>query len=224
MWPLLVLFGFFGLQKSKKRPSSETMYFITALIVPMALAFIVSSIFRPLYLSRYLILSLPPLYLCIIAFLNNLPPNFKRFFEIVLVVVMVGMLFIEAFSAFTPVKENYQQATDYLTAHATADDTIVVSAPFTIYPVEYYYHGSSTLTTLPIWDRSHYGPIPPFDAATLPAQVATITQNHQNLWLLLSYNQGYEEPLRLYFDTHYQRLLVKNFSLDLNLYEYKLRY
>jgi len=223
LWPLLVLFGFFGLQRSKK-PSVDTMYFITALIVPMALAFIVSSVFRPLYLSRYLILSLPPLYMAIIAFISNLPRPLKKVFEIGLVVIMLGMLFIEAFSALTPVKENYKQATSYLMSNAQPDDAIVVSAPFTIYPVEYYYHGSSTLTTLPIWDRSKYGPVPPFDKATLPDQIATISKDHQNLWLLLSYDQGYQETLRLYFDTHYQRLLVKTFSPGLTLYEYKMRY
>ncbi len=223
LWPLLVLFGFFGLQKNKK-PSSDTLYFLTALIVPMALAFIVSIAFRPLYLSRYLILSLPPLYMVIIGFFANLPPTIKKVFQILLVVLMAATLFIEAFSALTPVKEDYKAATDYLMANAKADDAIVVSAPFTIYPVEYYYHGSSVLSTLPIWDRASYGPIPPFDSATLPQQIATISQNHQNLWLLLSYDQGYQETLRLYFDTHYQRLTVMHFSPGLDLYEYKIRY
>ena len=80
------------------------------------------------------------------------------------------------------------------------------------------------ITTLPIWDRFIVGSIPPFDPATLPAQVEQIKGDHQNLWLLLSYDQGYEEELRLYFDTHFQRLGEYDFSPGLRLYEYKLRY
>ncbi len=223
LWPLLVLFAFFGLQKQKKT-APDTIYLITALIVPMALTFLVSIAFRPLYLSRYLILSLPPLYLVIIGFFQTLPPRLKKVFEIVFVVIMLVTLFVEAFSALTPVKENYKGATDYLTTHASADDVIVVSAPFTIYPVDYYYKGPSSITTLPIWDRSKYGPVPAFDEAKLPGEVKEIAGSHQNLWLLLSYDQGYQETVRLYFDTHYQRLEMKNFSPGLDLYEYKMRY
>ncbi len=223
LWPLLVLFGFFGLQKHKKT-APDTVYLITALVVPMALTFLVSILFRPLYLSRYLILSLPPLYLVIIGFFGSLPPKLKRAFQIVFVLIMLSTLFVEAFSALTPVKENYKQATLYLTEHAEANDVIVLSAPFTIYPVDYYYKGPASITTLPIWDRSTYGPVPAFDAAKLPEDVKTIAGSHQNLWLLLSYDQGYQEDLRLYFDTHYQRLDTKNFSPGLDLYEYKMRY
>ena len=100
----------------------------------------------------------------------------------------------------------------------------MVSAPFTIYPVEYYYQGPATIQTLPLWDRYTTGPIPPFDEAKLPNDIATIKGDHQTLWLVLSYDQGYEEKIRLYFDTHFERIDTKNFSQDLTIYAYKLRY
>jgi mannosyltransferase len=130
----------------------------------------------------------------------------------------------EIVSTTTPVKEDYRDAVAYLNAHAMPQDIAVVSAPFTIYPVEYYYRASAPLATLPVWDRYTFGPIPAFAENDLPAEVSSLADNHQNLWLLLSYNQGYEDKIRLYFDTHYKRISVTNFSSNLTLYEYKLRY
>ncbi|MDE1924804.1 MAG: hypothetical protein KGH79_01315 [Patescibacteria group bacterium] len=44
------------------------------------------------------------------------------------------------------------------------------------------------------------------------------------MYVLLSYDQGYEKNIKDYFDAHYQQILSINFSQDLNLYEYRLRY
>jgi hypothetical protein len=80
------------------------------------------------------------------------------------------------------------------------------------------------LSTFPLWNRYVFGPIPPFVEANLPQEAKLLREIIRILWLLLSYDQGYEEKIRLYFDTHYQRLKTVNFSPGLNLYIYKLRY
>ena len=77
---------------------------------------------------------------------------------------------------------------------------------------------------MPIWDQNAAGPVPAFVEADLPKQVAEITANHANIWVLLSYDQGYQKNIKDYFDQHYQRIDTENFSYDLDLYEYKLRY
>lgn len=142
----------------------------------------------------------------------------------VLAVVMLVMLVVEIANPTTPVKENYAAAAAYLNTHTTMQDAVVFSAPFTIYPVEYYYTGPSPLATLPVWNQYAYGPIPGFDATKLPAEVASSTNDAQNVYVLLSYDQGYEKNIKDYFDAHYQQILSINFSQDLNLYEYRLRY
>lgn len=46
----------------------------------------------------------------------------------------------------------------------------------------------------------------------------------QNVYLLLSYDQGYEKNIKDYFDSHFQQISSQQFSHDLNLYVYRLRY
>jgi hypothetical protein len=141
-----------------------------------------------------------------------------------LIALMVFTLALQTTSASTPVKEDYRSATEYLNQNATPRDVIILSAPFTIYPVEYYYNGTAALRTLPIWNRYQVGPIPTFSEANLPKEVDQLKASHEFAWLLLSYDQGYEETVRMYFDTHFERVEEHVFSNDLTLYKYKLRY
>ncbi len=223
LWPLSILLVFLSLRKTKKI-YPETVYFLLSVFLPITLAFFISTTITPIFVTRYLILTLPSLYLVISWVFSTYPEKLSRALKIILVVIMLGTLTTEAISATSPVKENYREATAYLTAHVKAQDVIVVSAPFTIYPVEYYYQGPASIETLPLWDRYTTGPIPAFSEAKLPTDIATIKGDHQTLWLVLSYDQGYEEKIRLYFDTHFERIDTKNFSQDLNVYAYKLRY
>lgn len=223
LWPLSVLLAFLALRK-RTYLQPDTQYFLMAAIIPVVAAFCISVFFIPLFVTRYLIVTVPSLYLFLGWVISTYPRIIRTPLKVIIVSAMCLLLVQQAWSASTPVKENFREATVYLNANAGPRDVIAVSAPFTIYPVIYYYNGPAMITTLPIWDRFVVGSIPPFDPATFPAQVEQIKGDHQNLWLLLSYDQGYQEDLRLYFDTHYQRLAEFDFSPGLSLYEYKLRY
>jgi len=223
LWPLTILLAFLALRKNEKlRP--ETIYFLIAFLLPNIVAFAVSIVVRPVYLSRYLIFTLPSMYFVVAWLLGTYPRRMAIIARTALLVLMAGTLWVEAVSAATPVKENYREAVNYLEEHVKPADVIVVSAPFTIYPVMYYYRGPALLSTLPIWDMLAHGPIPAFFEAELPGQVSTLAAGHENLWLLLSYDQGYQEKVRLYFDTHFERTYTHKFSPGLSLYKYKLRY
>lgn len=223
LWPIAVLLAFLALRKSN-RTTPETIYLVFALVVPIVVSFVISSVFQPVYVNRYLIFTLPALYLLLSWVFSTYPARLSNILTVVLVAAMVGSLSVEALSATTPVKENYREASMYLTEHALPQDIIVISAPFTIYPVEYYYQGEAAIQTLPIWNRFVTGPIPGFDENNLPKEVDTLKGDHYNLWLLLSYDQGYEKTIKDYFDTHYERIDTETFSVGLNLYKYKLRY
>ncbi len=223
LWPISVLLAFLALRR-KNSILPDVRYHLMAAIIPIVVAFLVSVALLPLFVSRYMIITVPSLYLFLGWIISTYPRPLRNPIKALLIVAMLAMLLQQVVSASTPVKENFREATEYLNLNADARDVIAVSAPFTIYPVIYYYQGPAMITTLPIWDRFVVGSIPPFDPATLPAQVNQIKGDHQNLWLLLSYDQGYEEELRLYFDTHFQRLAEFDFSPGLRLYEYKLRY
>lgn len=223
LWPLTVLLVFLSLRKTHK-VHPETLYFLLSVFVPISIIFAVSSTLRPIFVTRYLILTLPSLYLVISWVFSTYPDRVSRLFKVLLVGTMLVTLAVEAVSATTPVKENYREATEYLEQNAKAHDVIVVSAPFTIYPVLYYYRGPATIETLPRWDRYVTGAIPPFNEEELPQEVEEIKASRQNLWLLMSYDQGYEDDIKTYFDSNFERVDNKTFSPGLNLYAYKLRY
>lgn len=223
LWPLTVLLGFLALRKNR-RVNAETKLFVLGFLLPNVIAFVVSLTLSPIYLTRYLIFTLPMMYLLLSWLFSTYPRALSTAFRAGLVVVMLLMLTVELVSAKTPTKENYREATQYLEAQAKPSDVIVVSAPFTIYPVLYYYKGPTAIMTLPIWEQSAYGPIPTYDAARLPDELEQIRGDRQNLWLLLSYDQGYQEEIRMYLDTHLERIASKQFSPGMTLYEYKLRY
>ena len=223
LWPIVVLLIFLSIRRNRK-VEPQTIYLFLCVAVPIVLAFAVSYIWKPIYLTRYLTLTLPSLYLLVSWVLSTYPLRLERWLKLSLVIVMISTLSIEAISAKTPVKEDYRAAADYISAHATPEDVIVLSAPFTVYPFEYYYNGPVLVQTLPIWNQYAQGPIPAYSPTELAADAATLQDSHQTVWLLLSYDQGYEESVRLYYDSHFQRIDAKSFSPDLTLYAYKLRY
>jgi len=223
LWPVIVLLGFLSLRKIRRVPS-ETLYFFMAASLPIVAAFVVSISFSPLYLTRYLIISLPALYLFVGWIFSTYPPRLGNVLRAGLIVVMLATLTQEVVSPTTPVKEDYREASQYLNTHTDARDVVIVSAPFTIYPVEYYYRGQAEISTLPIWNRYVSGPVPPFSESKLPQEVDRLRASHQRAYVLLSQDQGYEEKIRSYLDGHYQRVDQQYFSGKLALYVYQLRY
>ncbi len=223
LWPVTLILGFLAMRKSN-RMDPVTEYFLVSVLSAILLAFVVSLFVTPVFESRYLIFTVPALYLLLSRLFALYPVRAATLARGALAGLMVLMLGVEVASPQTPVKEDYRAAAQYLTEHAAPQDVVVLSAPFTVYPVDYYYHGPAPLKTLPDWDRYAYGAIPAFNPDTLPAQVASTTEAHQYAWVLLSYDQGYEKQVRDYLNGHYERVLDKTFSPGLELLVYKLRY
>ncbi len=222
LWPLAVILRLFSLQRAE-RLTGETEYFLTTILVSFGLAFF-GSFLTPIFVSRYLIFTIPALYLILASLFQMYPSRGKTIAQFSLAALMLLTLGIEIQNPTMPLKENYEQAVSYLSAHATAQDTILLSAPFTIYPVQYYYKGPSWVITLPIWNQYAHGGIPSFDEARLPEEAKRAVGASQNVYLLLSYGQGYEASIKEYFDAHYQIIDHRTFSKDLDLYTYRLRY
>jgi len=223
LWPLSLLLVFWTLQKHKT-VSTETIYFIMAILIPIAGAFVVSVLVRPLFLSRYLILTLPAVYLVLSWIFSVYPRRLRYVAQTILALLMIVTLGIESISAETPIKEDYRAASGYLTTYAGPGDIILITAPFTIYPIEYYYRGSASLDTMPHWDRFKTGPIPSYSDDALGKEVERLKSNYQRLWILFSYDQGYEDKAKLYLDTHLEKKDQKIFSPSLELRAYQLQY
>lgn len=223
LWPIIVLLAFFGLQRNKTI-KKETIFLVLAATIPVIAAFIVSVTIRPFYQSRYLIVALPVLLLFISWLVSIYPRTVALILRVIIVVATLGLFAIQVSSPDTPVKENYRGAIEYLSENASSKDVIIVSAPFTIYPTEYYYEGTAKVTTQPIWNRFEQGSVPAFNEQKLPDEVKQNTDSYQRAWLMLSFDQGYNEKIRQYYDTHFERTSEREFSKDLWVYSYKIRY
>jgi hypothetical protein len=222
LWPITLLVAFLAL-RTRARPNPETEYLLLSIVIPIAAVFAISFVI-PVFVSRYLIFTVPALYLIITSTVTAYPGRAAAWARTGLVGAMAVMLIVEMVSPHNPVRENYRAVADYLDANAQAQDVIALSAPFTVYPVEYYYRGEANIVTLPLWDRYLYGPIPSFNPDTFPQEVENTAKGHQNLWLVLSYDQGYQKEVKDYFDQHYTQLNKISFSPGLDLYEYKVGY
>lgn len=227
LWPIFVLLGF-SLLARREKIAPETVYLFGCTFLPILSAFLISIFFRPVFVSRYLIIVVPSLYILTSYLISLYSQKIGNRILAVLILSMVFALGVEVTSAKVPVNENYRQVSAYVEKKAKSNDIFIVSAPFTTYPVEYYYHGRAPLDTFPHWARyeSNEGldGIPPYSEEYLAGESTEWAKHYEYLYLLLSYDQGYEESTRLYLDSHYERVSAKEFSPNLKLYIYKLRY
>lgn len=223
LWPLAVVSLFFIFTKRNRTPIVAPGYFILATFLPIILVFVVSYI-RPIFLSRYLILVTPTLFFLIAWLILNNSRKIASLLSVWIIVSMMGLMFYQNVSEKTPVKENYLGVSEYLTKTATPQDIIAVSAPFTVYPIEYSYRGITRIATIPEWDRYQQGSIPVFSEANMQQQLEEYSKKYGRVFLVLSYDQGYEDTIVDYFDNSYQRLELKEFSPELEVRVYRLRY
>jgi mannosyltransferase len=222
-WPLLVVFAFFAVRRSRGLNRS-VQFLITIGLLPVLLAYGLSLVIQPFFLSRYLISSIAALVIAMVWFISLYPKRLAMLMTVALVGVLIGTAYAQDYGPNNPERENYQQAVSYIQTHASQRDVIVLSAPFTVYPFEYYYNGPVQIQTIPIWNRAVAGGIPAYQESQLPSYVDQIKKNHQDLYVLLSYNQGYEKQVKLYLDTHLARTASKHFSPDMNLYVYRANF
>lgn len=223
LWPVVVLLAFFALQKNHKI-TQQAVFFVLAAVIPVIAAFVISVTIRPFYLSRYLIVSLPPLVILLAWIFSTYPLKVRRILQTALVAITLGLLAIQVLNPQTPVKEDYSVAVGYLNQQVTAQDVVVVAAPFTIYPTEYYYTGAAKLTTQPIWNRFESGAVPAYNQNTVKAETDKNVLPYQYAYLMLSYDQGYNEKLKTYYSSRFELVSTKDFSDGLTIYRYKIRY
>lgn len=220
-WPLLVLAALASVRLGA-RLGPATGYLLVAGFVPVLAAFVASHLVTPFFLSRYMIAALPAVLLLAVRFVSTLTRPLARALAVGLLALTVLGTVVQAANPDTPAKEDYRAAAEIIDRQARPQDLVVLSSPFTVYPFEYYYEGSARVTTLPVWDR--HGPLPAYRPAELPDDVRSFTQGHQYLYLLLSYDQGYEKDVFQYFETHFQKTASYTPSPGMRLLVYRVGY
>jgi mannosyltransferase len=222
-WPILMLVGFLAVRRNQK-VTPEISFIATMAFLPVVLAFGLSFVVTPFFLSRYLISSVAPLIIFLVWLISYYGKRMSVVVATAAIIVCAISSFQQAYNPTSPIKEDYKDAVAYINQHAEPQDAVVISAPFTIYPVDYYYHSQAAITTLPIWLRTGTAGIPAFSKATLPAQVNQINMNHKYVYLLLSQNQGYEDTIKEYYLDHFEKTFVHTYSNDLTLYVFRVGY
>jgi mannosyltransferase len=223
LWPLSAIVLFLIFTQRRRIPAQNIEYFVIATFLPITLVFLMSYI-RPMFLSRYLIFVIPTLFFLIAWFLLNQSRRLSSLLTAGVLMGMAGLLVYQDSSAITPVKENYSGVAAFLTETVTARDIIAVSAPFTVYPLEYAYVGPARLSTIPEWNRYREGAIPDFSLERFQEQVTQYRAQYQRVFVVLSHNQGYEADIRRYLDTHFALEHAQEFSPGVSVRVYRLRY
>lgn len=222
-WPLAVVAVFF-IVKRRLVLDLHVRYLIAASIVPVVLAFGVSFFVGPFFLSRYLVAAMPSCVLLLVWLASQYRSALSRLAMGCFLVVLLIASALQIASNDTPVKEDYRSVAAYIAVQAQPQDVVALSSPFTIYPIEYYYDGKPQITTIPLWDRSVGGAIPAFSVEKLEAQLASLKGVHQHLYVVLSYDQGYEQAVKSYLDNHLERTQTRRFTSNITLLVYRIGY
>lgn len=223
MWPILVIAILLSV-KYGQRVSAKMGYILAAGLLPILLAFALSYVAPPFFLGRYMAACVAPLIILFVWLISNYQKPLYRAVSVGLVALLIGVSLQQYLSPSTPVKEDYRLAASIIEDQAKAHDVVVLTAPFTVYPFNYYYKGTARVRTLPDWDRVVPGSIPAFSADTLPAQVAAMNKNHQYVFLLRSFDQGYDETIYQYYQQRFEKTDSRQLSPDLRLDVYRVGY
>ncbi len=222
-WPLTVVVAFLLVRRFVK-PNFPMHFIAYAAFVPPLTAFVLSFIVTPFFLSRYMVAAVAPLLIAIVWIMSRASKKTAIVSAIITFALTCALLVVQVVSTETPVRENYKQIAADITEKATPRDVVVMSTPFTVYPFEYYYNGTSQTRTLPAWDRQNPGPLPTFSKDKLPDEVNRLKKGHDYIYLILSYDQGYENDIRLYFRDNFEMVSKKTYSPSLELLVYRVGY
>lgn len=222
-WPILVILAFFTVKRRLKFDTT-VFYLLAAGFLPIILAFALSYVITPFFLGRYMMPAVAPLYLVAIWLVSQYPKKLAYAVVGTWLVVVGSMFVLQMSSPLNPVREDYKAAAQYVEKKSTFNDVVVLTSPFTVYPFEYYYKGDNQIRTLPIWNRQNPGGLPPFDEAKLGQEVDTLRANHDFVYLLSSYDQGYQDQVVNYFINRFERTETREYSEDMTLYVFKVGY
>ena len=106
VWPLLVVMALLAVQKYV-RPPDGVQYFAFAAFVPVLGIFVLSWLWKPLYLSSYFIVCVPPFMLLLAWYLVAFELKALAWARTILVLAMFLMLFIELLNPQRALVQDY---------------------------------------------------------------------------------------------------------------------
>lgn len=222
LWPLTILVGFLFLMK-RERVSSWMWLLVLGILVPMIATFIVSTMYTPMFLTRYLIVATPPLFIFLVWIISEMPKGIRPALVYGGMSVLIVMLINQLTNPNIPAKENYRAAALYVSSEAKERDIVVLSPPYLTYPFLYYYQGGAQVTTLPIWDKRK-GSIPIITNERLEEDVKKTKANHRRIFLLVGEDLDGGWYVKEFLNKRLTKFEKKQFSEHLWLHVYQAEY
>lgn len=136
--------------------------------------------------------------------------------------LVMGFFGLQFYNPNTPVREDYIEAVSYVEEAANPRDLVVVSSPFTVYPIEYYYDGPAQIVTLPEWDRTESRGIDPFSLEDAQRFLEEAAGKNERIHVIMSYDQGYLSELENYLDETYINISSVEPSVGIRVKSYIL--
>lgn len=221
LWPLITLFGFIFLAKRAPIPPLVWLL-ILGIFLPITLTFIISITIKPLYLTRYLMIAAPLLFVFITWFVSELP-KYRIFFILGIATVLLFTLQTQQFHPDSPAKENYRDIANYIGTEVTPRDVVVLAPPYLIYPFQYYYTGQAHTTSMPIWNKRE-GAIPVITPELLARDAEIIKGSRKRIFLIVGSDLVGANEAKDYFDSNLTKIDKKQFSKNLWLHIYQAEY
>ena len=199
-WPLLVvaslICGVFA-GRINRRASFLWLLFL----VPILMAFLITFTVRPFLSDRYLIVSLPALYILLAVALDRIRGAGVKVLAALLVIgVSLGSWAIEERSPLNPEVQDYRSAVQYIERHARPGDVVALDSYYNQDAWSYYSRLNLPTYDFPLPPNPVSGAVPIVDQSAFEAYVRGITAGRTRLWVAY------------YLETNYDpRNIVRNF-------------
>ena len=163
-------------------------FLITWLLLPVIASFLFSILLKPIFYPRYLFTSLPPLVLMAAAGLDDLQPFGLKLAGILLLLALSSRGLIDWYAGAGPFKrEDWREATQYVTANSLPRDGIVFEPGMSRVPFEYYLlklHPQD-IAPKPVWPSAPWGR---FSQSNFQDWPSSKRDEYSRLWRVFLYN------------------------------------
>jgi uncharacterized membrane protein len=171
----------------------EVLFTACWLVVPIAAVIMLSLVDRPLFVVRYLMVSLPPALMLVAVGIVRLASLARRRATIVaatllIVVVVVSMVGVaQWYSQGGP--QDFRSAVSYIADHAQPGDGMLIYAPYERVPVEWYMadQPGARAKVHPVYPAMAWGEDPLYfdgSVSLSPDDVERTAPSYQRIWLL----------------------------------------
>jgi mannosyltransferase len=179
--PLLATFAL-GVAASLRRRSPGGIVVVAWFVLPLV-ALLLISLKQPLYEPRYLVMSVPALFLLAAAGVAQVRARWPR--TILAAAVLAGLLIGDGrYYTHFKHKDRWRDAVAFVREHATRDETLVMVPMHEVVTLHYYFRDFGRL-----------------GAANFPFQVSRYFRRGSRLWLFEHSDQYHVDPTQLGPDT-----------------------